>query len=442
MRHCKFNPLKNAELHCEKCNIDLCKEYSEEVFIRRGEEPSYLCYICDSAMTKIANTTKIEPFWRKLDSIYKYPFSRPSSIAVILVTSFLTTVFKGVSLLPLLPWIMIVHYSFACLRETAQGELIAPSFEQSVDGAINPIFYVYGVLFIAFFLTATMIGILGKSLALLFGLLCIFALPASILIIAIDQKFFPALNPAKLIGIIGKTGSSYFVMILFIIIMMSSVALIKYNIGELAFTKPGLFLQTVVSNYYSIVIFHIMGYLVFQHHEQLGFKIKNKTNNSPSRDRENVQNSKIEFLIKAGRYKAAFDECELQIRRSNSEWHRTRHFKLACIACPPNKLSEHANSYFKFLKKSGKENQIADAFILAINTEPKLHMNNPQLSLDIAEQLESINNHKYIVLLLRDFHQHCQDKTLLSQAFAKLAKAYKNLPGQEKKAAFYKKLAT
>lgn len=385
MQNCKFNPLKPAKFHCSKCNADFCDEYSEEVFIRRGEEPSYRCFICDSAMNKLANTTQIEPFWRRIADIYKYPFSSGSAIAVIVVTSLLTMLLKHSVLLLLAPSVMIILYSFACLRETARGELIAPGFEKCIDGSTKTIFFVYAVLFIAIFIAVMIASILGQSIALLFGLFCLAALPASILLIAIDEQLLPALNPFRLIGIISKTGSSYFVMILFVIIMMSSVALISHSFGDLAFTSIGLFLQTAISNYYSIVMFHIMGYLVFQNHEQLGFKINQSKNNARARSSEQSQNSKIELLIKAGRYKAAFDECEQQIRRSNTEWQRARHFKLACIACPPKKLAEQLSSYIKFLNKHDRQDQVADAFMLAIKSEPELQITDPKLSLDIAE---------------------------------------------------------
>lgn len=435
--HCKFHPTVDAAHRCDLCGVSFCNECTNDPIQSRASDQQHRCFICEGSLITTGEVRSIEPFWRVLDKIYRYPFTRPSSIAVILITAVLSALFKNSLLLLLVPSIMIIHYCFACLRETAQGSMRAPDFEQSLSGSIAPIFYVYIAMIIAAFLTFTVTGMLGEAFGVLFGLFCITVLPASVIVIAITEKLFPALAPDRLIGIVMKTGSAYFVMIAFVLIMTSSVALLTAFMGESALSGVGLFIQSMISNYYAIVMFHIMGYLVYQYHEALDFSPKMASHTTQVRSPEQRRNANIEVLIKAGKYGKAFKLCQQQARAEGNLWQWSRGFKVACAGANKKELEEYTTHYFKLLESQRRADELADAYVLAKRAQPSLEIKDTDLALKVAEELDNIGRPKYVVVLLRELHKHCKDRSKLKEAFTRLAAAYGAIPGEEKSAIFY-----
>jgi len=431
---CRFHPLVKADRYCEYCDSRYCDACGDESTLLHNPEAEQLCLVCESRLAPLNNESSVPPFWRVLHEIYLYPSSL-SAVMVIVLTAFLTALFGSATLLLIFPTLIIIHYCFACLRSTAQGRMEPPDFEKSIEGSISPIFFVFIVIFVALFIVGLTDSALGTGFAILIGLLFICVLPAAILVIAIEEQLLPALNLGRLMAIVSATGTSYFVALLFILIMFFSLASLQYALVLDDSSFLGVFLQSLIGNYYNVVIFHILGYLIYQNQHEFGSFVNTSKQETVFRGEEELNNAKIEALVKAGRYSAALELSKHQIKLSNAPmWQWQRCLRLLLATQSNKSLQAFSDVYFPKLRSFDKHDAMAEAYIEMRQRLPAIHIKEPSIQLEIADALMDIGKYKYVVLLLRQFHKTSSDRANLTRAFGILAKAYRKIPGQSKNA--------
>ena len=390
-------------------------------------------------MVPLVTSSTLEPFWRKLGDVYRYPLGLPG-LMVIFVTALLSSIFASSLIFLIIPSLIITHYCFVCLSQTASGDMRIPDFEKAIEGTIKVIFYVYVTIFVAAVSIGIVNALLGSGFAILVSIFYTVTLPAAIMIIAIEENLNSAISPGKLTSIVTATGVSYFVMLLFIIIMLSSLGLLNAILASYENSFFTRFLQASVTNYYSIVVFHIMGYLVYQNQENLGFETPKSRKRAKVRDDGERIEANIEVLIKAGRYERAIDLCKRQIDGGyhNRSWHWQRCFNLM-FAASNKRLKRFAEKYFDKLSEQEQGESMAEAY-LKIKTRisgyiPEKHA----IRLQIAEALSNAGRHKSVVSILDRFHENCQDRKQIISAYKLISDSWKSIPGQEKRATHYQK---
>jgi len=282
---CKFHPLELAKNYCEFCDAAYCEACSDEaaagVVRSRANRAEHNCFVCSKALEPIESSELIPPFWGRLPEVYRYPLNTQAIITLIVV-SFVSAFLGNAVLFLIIPFAAMILYSFACLRETATGSLEAPGIEVCFENSAAPLVYVVIAFVVLGYGTYKVFEYFGLGFGLMASAFFILATPAIVIIIAVEEKLLPALNPGELFSVMRATGISYFVMLLFIIIMTSSVyALVAFFGGE-ANTFIANFFQSLISNYYTVVTFHIMGYLVYQNQYALGFKTKSNARRGDS----------------------------------------------------------------------------------------------------------------------------------------------------------------
>jgi len=253
---CKFHPLDAAINHCDHCKADFCESCSDESAARdpryaRSDQVDHNCFVCRGPLEPLGGAHQVPPFWSRLTEIYRYPLNTEAIVA-LLVVSLLTAFIGNASLLLILPSIAMMLYSFACLRETAKGNLKAPGLEACFEGSIAQIIYVLIAVLVLGAGVYNVFKYFGTGLGIMASAFFVLAIPAIIIVIAVEEELGAALNPAELFSVMRATGISYFVMILFMIIMMSSVFVLIAFFGVQADSFIGILLQSLISNYYSV----------------------------------------------------------------------------------------------------------------------------------------------------------------------------------------------
>ena len=106
---------------------------------------------------------------------------------------------------------------------------------------------------------------------LLMGVLSLM-LPAAAIVIALEDRFFKALNPAHVIFLVKAMGSTYFVLwALFLAIAGARQFALTAGAGlPLAVRFP---LEMGVSTYLALVLFAMMGYALYQYHQELSLDV-------------------------------------------------------------------------------------------------------------------------------------------------------------------------
>jgi hypothetical protein len=427
--------------YCKFCDADYCESCSDEsaalaVTRTRADKVDHNCFVCAGPMTPLQGAQRVAPFWSRLPDIYRYPFNL-DAVSALLIVSLVSAFIGSGSILLIIPSVAMMLYSFACLRQTAKGNLKAPGIEVCFEGSIAPVFYSLIVILVfgsgAFF--AFRLGLGFGILALTFYIL---ALPAAIILLAIDEKLLPALNILALASVMKAAGISYFVMLLFIIIMISSVFALMSLFGGQANSFLGVLFESLISNYYSVVVYHIMGYLVYQNQEALGFKVTGHGVEVSVRSDSERRKAHVEALIKAGDYDQAQEVAGKQLLEQDSTlWDWSRAFTLSCVATPSGKAEQVFNDYASKLEQAGETDKLADAYLQLKKYQPKFVIKNHHQRLSIANSLFETGQYSQVVNMLHLFHQESSDNKLIIGALKLLSESLVSIPNREKLAKQY-----
>lgn len=229
-------------------------------------------------MAPSAESTPIEPFWRRLRQFWLYPL-KGGPLATILVMALVQTF---VSYLVLVGWLLgllalaaVYRYAFMVLRATANGRMEPPEGLGNGDNSLGMsqvaliIIYMFmaiagGVLFLA-------IG--GPILAIGWVGFLAFAYPGATMSLAIDMNLGHALNPLTPLAIMERLGWPYFVVALLTLMFVFSQANAEALLAPILPGPFDLIIAYALSNYVTIATFHLMGYLIYQYHDELGYEV-------------------------------------------------------------------------------------------------------------------------------------------------------------------------
>lgn len=214
-----------------------------------------------------------EPFWSRLPAIALYPIHGAALWSLIALSlCALLAQLPGIGMiLGLIVSLATYRYAFEVLRHTANGHPDAPNYGLELgDGAIWRLFVliilaVAGVTFVAMLTRSGAIALMALGAVVLL-------MPGSVISLAIDGSLLRALNPMVPLGLALRIGWPYLaaVCLLFVILASSMTAAVWLS----RYMPPLVSHLTVnfMATWGLFSVFHLLGYLVFQYHEALGFE--------------------------------------------------------------------------------------------------------------------------------------------------------------------------
>lgn len=296
--------------------------------------------------------TAIPPFWERLPSIALYPF-RGSALAALIV---LGTLMGVASLIPLIGWLIVLvlwlsafKQAFEMLIATANGRSQPPivSLEASTD-------IVWGYLSLQFL--CLIVPLMAKDLggdgaeyvtSVFVGLL----LPAATIGLAISDSLRQALNPIHLYLVMTRIGWPYVALVGLALVINWTASDAQYYLVEWTHPIFAEALGQLASLRAVFATFHLMGYLVWQYQEALGFRPEvplPRGGLSSVRDQEALRHA--EEMIADGHLEAAitFLRQEVSERAVSDELHQLYRRALT-LKGDPKLLLRHARDYLQLL---------------------------------------------------------------------------------------------
>jgi tetratricopeptide (TPR) repeat protein len=277
--HCQYHPHQAAQWFCERCQIHLCQGCAIERDrggLHAGEKLR-LCAKCNLPVEWLGVGGLVEPFWRRLHRIFLYPLGlHPLILMVVLAVA--SVIFMHMGLIGLLGAILVwgvrVKYSYEALKYSARGDLRPPPINsRTITEDFNQVFKQFAVFFfigLAFlFISAKLNGVLGLAF-LVFVLLF---LPAIFVLLVASNSVVSALNPLLFVQLAFRIGWGYLLMYFFLILLYLAPGTLNYYI--LQYMPPALhtFMVSMGLTYYSIVFYHLMGYVLLQYSDAIGYEV-------------------------------------------------------------------------------------------------------------------------------------------------------------------------
>lgn len=264
---------------------------------------------------------KIEPVWNVIPQFFKYPFK-----ADVLPMLLFITFGSLLMLIPilgviawLLLWTMLFKLSYEILSSTASGHMDGPPAVMQMSGGI--MFKHIGLLLmmvLGYVVVAAFTG--SPLLSLLLGLFVLLALPAAIMTLAMTQSLLAALNPVTWVMIMRITGAAYLLTSVFLFLMLMSRTWVEGLVLPLVGNSMALFniVSWAITGYFMAASFHLMGYLLYQHHDELGIEPTVDPHESGSDD-EHPLIAQAMDLIRQGQPDEAISTLQQEIEKRGAE---------------------------------------------------------------------------------------------------------------------------
>lgn len=295
------------------------------------------------------------PFWERMRPMLAYPLQSEA-----LLTISVLAVLRVLGYVPGMGWVLniiitaaLFKYAAEVLSNTANGNMEAPNgygTPDSVGWTVLKVQVLMWILAIVLVIVLTEMG--ARELAWIPALAIALGAPAALMSAAIDQNTLGALNPAMWWATITRIGWPYIGASLLCLVIMYSEAnarsmLVPFLPGPLAIIG-----HYFIGHYATIVTFHLLGYLVYQYRDELGYEIKANTPTALPRppDRDQAIIAESERLAADGKTEEAARALGAHLNeRGGSDAAHRRYRKLLALHGDQAGLDTHARQYLNVL---------------------------------------------------------------------------------------------
>lgn len=391
-------------------------------------------------MRYLGAAAEVVPFWNRIPAFFRYPFRADPLIVIAictLVPLLLSHNIVGL-LVSLLLALALFKYAYAVVSYTAEGHLSPPPLATAFTGSGFHVVILQLLVFIVMgglVYTAGLFG--GELLALVALAFVVLILPASVMILAMEQSVGPAVNPAALISLVARIGWPYFVLYAHLILLM----LVSGVVQEFAFTQfaPQLArpIAGFVSSTFFLIFFHMMGYLLFQYQEELGFASDHQDDETTAiaPDKSRRVDADIDISIKDGNYDRALVLIKAALKKDAENPVRIE--QLYRLLSATNQVNELHRFHPRILQwqASRRDGQaMASTLAMLENVEPDFRPNDPELAVNCAQLMFQTGEFRRVLRLLQEFHKRFPESEHLAPAYLLIAQSLGNGLGRWEKA--------
>ncbi len=339
------------------------------------------------------------------------------------ISTLLPDMFGG--LLRFILWIIFLKYAFLVMERTANGQFDEPSNLNSEEGDAAQVMRQFGLLFA--------IGLLLELLSYMFGrvgyglgwVLMNVVPPAGIMIIAVTRSFWQALNPSQILFFIKTIGTPYLALCFVLLSLTGSGEWLQGFLYAYMDSWLVLPLLSFVEFYFALITYHMMGYAIYQYHEDLGVHAavsfeEAEAKLSPGKAADPVL-AKLNSLIAFGQQEEAIDLLreELRTRWENNELHE-RYQKLLVAAGKQTDALHHAREFINKLVTEKRLFQALDLCEQCLKIDPEFQQQDSYHVHELAKAAHIGKRQNLAIGLMRRFdkrypgHPHIPSVYLLS----------------------------
>ncbi len=223
-------------------------------------------------MVETTPLTESPPLAERALQVLRYPAqSGPLSTILALAVSAVVAGWIPVlgGILDLLVWAALFKFGFEVLRWSANGRREAPEISFTVSDTVA----IYAVLLLILVnLTLVLLGkFYGLLPALVVGLLLMAAMPAMVMILALEEGLGQALNPLAWLQLGQRLGKQYLLLVGFFCATLIVQSIVAIPLGAILPGFIATFVIACVVDYLMIANFHLIGLVIYDHRDELGY---------------------------------------------------------------------------------------------------------------------------------------------------------------------------
>lgn len=387
-------------------------------------------------MAHLGMAHALPPLWSQMPRFFAYPF-KPNGAVFLAVLALLTVIavklFATSGMLILLPVFIIVSLTIRqglrVIEFCGQGRSRPPTIAELFDG--NPATLKMIGLMLSF-------GILVGSLSR-FGIpgmlfiVCLSALlPASIMVLAVHGSLRAALSPLQVLGLATRTGWSYLGLVLVLIVTSQGpqkllTMIPPASMRSLAQHHPELLVALLVIStaYFNMVMGAMMGYLLFQHHQDLGIEPDTEHAVAPL-DWRALELARAVILVRESRYEDALRHMAGTITDYPQDVTLLEyHHKLLCESGgAPERVIQHTERYLDVLVKARRTGRLVSVLEAARRVVPHYRPASIAVRTALADEYFQQRQCKPAIALIGMLHKEAPGDPALPAAYHLLARIY------------------
>ncbi len=357
----------------------------------------------------------IVPFWQRLREISLYP-TQPGALITLIVLSLarLLGLLPGVGrIVTVLVLVALYKFAFEVLRATANGHMEPPEnaldMEESVGRQGVMLQGAFIVLaFLSFIVGGVLLGEDGIWFGIAVSLLLLLGWPGACMSLAIDQNFWHALNPGTWMQIMSRLGWPYFLAFgLMALIFLSSANAQSLVQGVLPLLI-GLPVLYFISGYALLATFHLMGYLIWQYQDELGYTpdTPHAPLSNPNADPDQAVLDDVAQMIRDGETDMAYETLRAHLReRGGTEALHTQYRKLLRLRADSTELIRHGREWLPMLLAQDREKAAVELCRELVELDPTFVVNDAESNTRLAKRAAALGQTQLALRLINGFHK-------------------------------------
>ncbi|MFL0810313.1 MAG: hypothetical protein K6L76_07855 [Agarilytica sp.] len=301
---------------------------------------------------------------------------------------------------------VFVKYSFACLENSAYGDFKPVPIDEGFGGGVGILVQLIGIIIVAAIGVGAIFSVFGMAAGSFASVVLIAGAPAILINFALSQSFVHAINPLAMLSLMKTIGLPYGLLLGIIMIMAGSVGVINQLLSQ-DMSTISLILQSIVSNYYTIVIFHIMGYMIFQYQDRLGFTAREDYgDDNVERSEIDILSAQIDIWVKEGDKEKVLDLYNDAVSRFPKEKQFfERCFNFLIETKEFDRLKKYLPIYFSHLEKAGAYEALYHTYKRLLSMKVQCQLESPEQKYRIAKLAQQRGDHASVIRLLNGFHK-------------------------------------
>lgn len=269
---CKYHPGEPSVWRCESCHIEFCPDCipgSRENY--DGETPR--CALCNSTLNYLGAANRARPFWKCAHTFFGYPFKTTGLMAlgfIGIVTALLPANLLGV-IGAIFLFAFTIHFGLRVIDEVRNGNMEPPAISTVLGGDGDHLFLKQVAVFIVLGMFVAAAGMISPLIGIAMMIFVLLAIPAATMLLAMTREVGPAISPLKLAVLMLQIGPSYLLLWFCLMIVASGPSVVApLLVASLPQQVLGPVVM-VVSSYFTIVTYAMMGYILYEKQAKLGF---------------------------------------------------------------------------------------------------------------------------------------------------------------------------
>lgn len=379
----------------------------------------------------------ITPFWQRIPSFFLYPLLPPALWLLLGITVAVALLLPTLDALLSVPLVLLLAvllfiYGYESLDATAHGNAVPPAINDVFRGAgwSLPLKQI-GVLSVFGAFVASGGALAGNVGTLTVSVLVQVLLPASVMVLGVERSFMAAVNPVHLSDRVRAIGWPYLGLLglLFAqeIALFSAVMAVAAVVPES--TLPLVVGWALVGSYFILMYFHMLGYVVYQYHEELGYTVHVDVDDDAGMLDQEL--ALYDSLVADGRYEAALVELRsvLEAHPDDSMLHE-RLFRLAGLSGDTAERSRQADWLVDHWIRKGRVGDAVRIHLECVREQPDFRPERAEHHEILARELRSRGEIREALRLLAGLHKRFPRHAAVPSAYLLAAEIFMDEAGK------------